>query len=71
MKIRELRERMGLSQLELARATRLSPALVCQLEKGKRTPSLSTALILADFFRVSLDTLVGRKLPSQTVRDAS
>lgn len=71
MKIRELREQMGLSQLELARAIRLSPAQVCQLEKGKRKPSLSTALMLADFFEVPLDTLVGRKPPNQTERDAS
>lgn len=71
MKIRELREAKGITQAELARAVRLSPALVCQLEKGARTPSMSTALMLADFFMVPLDTLVGRKLPSQTVRDAS
>ena len=71
MKIRELREQMGLSQKELARAIRISPALVCQLESGKRNPSLSTALMLADYFEVSLDVLVGRKLPGQTQRDAS
>lgn len=71
MKIRELREQMGLSQLELAKATQVSTASVCLWEKGERTPSLSTALMLADFFEVPLDTLVGRKPPNQTERDAS
>lgn len=52
-RLRRLREKMGLSQKELALRTGLSPSLIGQIETGRSQPSLATLHLLADVLGVS------------------
>ena len=71
MRLKELRESRGMTQREVAEAVHVTKGAVCQWENGTRIPGLSTALMLADLFRVPLDTLLGRATPEEIERDAS
>ena len=55
------RENNNLSQLELAKHTGLSQQAISLWEKDKRVPSIANCEILADFYGISLDELVGRE----------
>jgi transcriptional regulator with XRE-family HTH domain len=46
-RVRELREKRGLSQEKLAQASNLTTGFVSTVEAGKKTPSLTTVLKLA------------------------
>ena len=46
-RVRELREKSGLSQEKLAQASNLTTGFVSTVESGKKTPSLTTVLKLA------------------------
>ena len=59
--MKELREDNGLSQEQLARALGYkSSVTIVQWEKGTRTPGLENLILIADYFNVTLDELVGR-----------
>lgn len=60
-----------MTQQDVAEAIHVTKGAVCQWENGTRIPGLSTALMLADLFRVPLDTLLGRATPEEIERDAS
>ena len=60
-RIRELREREGMSQVALARALGASINAINMLEVGStRAPHIDRLIAIADLFNVSLDYLVGR-----------
>lgn len=47
-KIKEIREKKGITQGELARLTGLSVGYICHLERGSRTnPSYNTMVIIS------------------------
>lgn len=56
--IRELRTQRGLSQELLAHSSGLHRTYVSMLERGERTPSLSTVFQLANALRISPGRLV-------------
>lgn len=58
-RIRNARERAGLTQLELAVAAGLTPATVCRLERAKQTPHLDTIQRLAIALGVKPAELIG------------
>jgi len=60
--IRNLRKKMGLRQEQLAEAMRVSPASVSKWETNQSYPEITVLAELADFFEVSMDTLIGHKL---------
>ena len=60
MKIKELREAMGMTQAELARAVKASKPTVCMWESGTRRPGLDYLLALADVFGCPVDVILGR-----------
>ena len=60
MKIKELREKMGITQRELAKRLNYFPQSISRYEKGQGEPNIETLIKFADFFKVSLDELVGR-----------
>lgn len=60
--IRELRQRYGLAQREIAKLLGCTVSAYCQYEKGKRTPSVYTIIQLADFYAVSTDEILGHKM---------
>lgn len=59
-RLKELRQKFGLSQKELAAKIDISTVRYSQYETGKRSPDYETLLIFADFFEVSVDFLLGR-----------
>lgn len=59
-KIVELRQKRGLTQNMLARKTGIKRAAISHYELGRREPDFETLALLADFFHVSIDFLLGR-----------
>lgn len=59
-RLKALREENSLLQKELAAILKLNRATLASWESGNRTPELGTAEKLADFFKVSIDYLLGR-----------
>src|SRR5262249_10252851 len=59
-RLKELRERAGLTQEALARAADVGTDAVRKWERGKRTPMLDRAARLADVLGCTLDELAGR-----------
>ena len=55
------RKKQGLTQAQLAKKTRVTPAAVCQIEKGERIPTIPVLHRIAQVLRVSLDYLAGQK----------
>ena len=58
-----LRKARGLSQAQVAKAVHVAPRAYQNYEYDEAEPRLSTLIRLADFYRVPLDTLVGREVP--------
>lgn len=61
MRLRELREDKNLSQEELAKAIGTSQTNIGRWEKGLNEPSYRYVVLLADFFGVTTDYLLGRE----------
>lgn len=59
-KLKELRTLKGLSQVELGKAIGLSKQTINDMEHNRSKTTLDRVIILADYFDVSLDYLVGR-----------
>lgn len=60
LRIKELREELGLSQLDFAKKINLTQQSISLYEKGEREPSLDVLKSIADFFNVSTDYLLGK-----------
>ena len=56
------RETAGLSQLELANKTGISHQNINRWEKGEVLPNIDFCVKLADFYGITLDELVNRKI---------
>ncbi len=56
-KIREIRERKGVTLREVARTIAVSESLVSQIERNKVSPSIDTLLRLAEALDIDLDYL--------------
>lgn len=59
-RIQKLRKDKGLSQLELAKAINVHQTAISQWETEKTNPDMTTIQILADYFNVTVDYLLGR-----------
>lgn len=55
------REAQNLTQSDLAKATGFSQAAISLWEENKRAPSIDSCIVLADFYKITLDDLVGRE----------
>lgn len=58
--LKELREKKGITQQQLADALNLSKNAISHYEKGINMPNLDTVQNIADIFDVSVDYLLGR-----------
>lgn len=54
-KFQAIREHHGFTQAEVAEATDVSPKFISAIENGRKNPSWTYAIQLADFYNVSLD----------------
>lgn len=58
--LKALREQKGVTQQQVSEATGISKSAYVNYECGNRKPGFSSLIILADYFNVSADTLLGR-----------
>ena len=56
------RRKAKLSQIELAKKIKTSQQNISRWEKNEVEPSISFCIILADFYRITLDELIGREI---------
>lgn len=77
MKLRELRQSHGMTLKQVAALIGVSEASVSMYERGINEPDIKTIRILADYFGVTIDELVGhdiqtdqRQIPDIDVRIA-
>ena len=59
-RIRDLREDRDMRQSDLAEVTGIDQRTISNYETGKTSPDAEALIILADFFDVTIDYLVGR-----------
>lgn len=59
-RLKQLRTEKNLSQEELAKIFSLAKSTISQYEQGRRTPDLNQVNAFADFFKVSVDYMLGR-----------
>lgn len=59
-RLKELRQEMGVGQVEVACKIKVSKGIISLWENGLREPTMTNLIALADFFDVTIDYLVGR-----------
>jgi transcriptional regulator with XRE-family HTH domain len=57
--LKKIRSSLGMTQGELARRTKLTPAAISQIESGKRDPSLSSILAILKVIPAKFEVLAG------------
>lgn len=60
MRVKELREKRGISQLKLAMDLSMNQNSISRYETGAREADYSTLIKFADYFDVSIDYLLER-----------
>lgn len=60
-RLKQLRMSKGYSQSELANKLGISKSTISMMEVGSRQPSFEMMEMIADFFNVSLDYLMGKE----------
>lgn len=56
------REKAGYSQFQLSKLTGIAQATISRWEDDKRVPNVESCVILADFYGITLDELIGREI---------
>lgn len=59
--LKMLRQEANVGQVELAKAIGVSNGIISLWESGKREPTMSSLISLSNYFKVSLDYLVGKE----------
>lgn len=60
-KIKELREKQGIGQAELARRVGVTPAAILYIEQPGNYPKAAMLPLIADALKVPIDALFGRE----------
>lgn len=60
MRLKELREKRNISQVKLAIDLGLNQNSISRYENGAREADYKTLILLADYFNVSIDYMLGR-----------
>jgi transcriptional regulator with XRE-family HTH domain len=58
-RIKELRQEKGIGQVELAQSIGVSKGVISLWENGLREPTMNNLIVLAKYFDVTIDYLVG------------
>ena len=58
-RLKDLRNDVGLGQVALAKALGVGKSIISDWELGKSEPTLSKLIIIAKYFKVSIDYLAG------------
>ena len=65
--IKKYRKEMNLTQADLAEAFGITEGAVSKWESGNTVPDISILMDLADFFDISVDTLLGYSISSKSI----
>ena len=60
-RLKQMRERAGLSQRQAAERLNVSASIISGYETGERTPSVENLLALSNLYKCSVDYLLGKK----------
>ena len=63
--LKQWREQNNLTQTQVAKATGLKQQMISHWEANKSLPNIHFCVILADFYGISLDELVGREIKKE------
>ena len=66
--LKEIREQLGISQMELSFQTKISQQAISLWERNERIPNIQACIALADYYNISLDELVGRTYIPQPLK---
>lgn len=58
--IRHIRKEKGITQAYVAEKAGISQAMLCQIERGTKNPSLQVGKEIADILGCSIDSLLGQ-----------
>lgn len=58
-RLKELRQEKEMGQVELAKAIGVSKGIISLWENGHREPGMNNLILLAKYFSVSIDYLLG------------
>lgn len=58
--LKEQRKANGYTQMQLSKATKIPQQTISAYENGINVPNIDFCVILADFYGITLDELVGR-----------
>lgn len=61
-RLKELRQEKNIGQVELAAQIGVSKGIISLWEQGKREPTLSSLVAIADYFSITIDYLIGREI---------
>lgn len=61
-KIKEMREKSGMTIRQVQDACGISAAAVCKWQNGQAVPSIDNLLILSEIWNVKMDDLIVRKV---------
>jgi transcriptional regulator with XRE-family HTH domain len=64
--IKELRSKEGITQTELSSETKIPKSTIAKYEHGQLEANYKRLNIIADFFNVSIDYLLGREIKRNT-----
>ena len=70
-RFRELRESRGLNQTQVGELANVAQSAVSKWERGESEPPHGTLRILADFYGVSIDYLLGREPKTERAPDTA
>ena len=61
--LKHQREQYGCTQKQMSELIGIATRSYQRYESGEREPNIETLILIADFFKISLDDLVGREFP--------
>lgn len=60
IRLKEIRKSKNISQVKLAIDLNMSQNTISRYETGERQPGIEELIIIADYFNISVDYLLGR-----------
>lgn len=60
MRIKELRKSKKITQVKMSLDLNMNQNTISRYETGEREPGIAELILLADYFNVSVDYLIGR-----------
>lgn len=62
--IRRIRQERNMLQVELAEQTGVTQAMICQIERGTKNPSLQVGNLIAQALHCPIEALLNDSLPT-------